>query len=120
MGELASVLRFYEIASLLSKFYQPGVKFLITLDGLKYHDIFGVPRAEAEEYSANIRRMIQFLGIEEYFDFLEETELYPEHYTAKREENIAIVRRKYANRDSEIYPLIERLRRSAAYSLNLR
>lgn len=93
---------------------------MITLDGLKYHDIFGVSEEEARDYSENIRKMIHFLGIGEYFEFLEETELYPEHYQAKREENIQVVRTKYKKGDTEIYTLIEKLRRSAAYSLNLR
>ncbi len=120
IGELASVLRFYEIASLMSKFHEPGVRFLIVFDWLKYHQVFGIPAEEARQYSENIKKLIKYLGIEDYFQFIEETEMYPSYHETKKAENIEDTRRRYDAKDSEIFPLIEKLRQSAAFSVNVR
>lgn len=95
MGECASLLRLYELAAILSQAYEPGVRWLVGMDGVKYHEVFGIPKPEALRYRDNIIKLAEFLGIAEYFEFVEETDLYPPEFTDHKDRNVEQILQAY-------------------------
>lgn len=120
IGEVASILRLYEITKTISAIHPYGVKFVITQDGLKYHDVFGVPKSSAELYANRIREVIKFLNVGEYIETVEETELYPDDYHEIRRDTIEETRDLYNSGEPEILSMVKKLRSNVALSLALK
>lgn len=119
LGELGCLLRLYEIAFGLSHLYEPGAKMVVTSDGMKYHDVIDCPRASVEGYLARIQQLIEFLGIGEFIEVVDETTFFPEEYPALRAEKIEDTRRKLEEGDPETVTLFTKLRANLALSLTL-
>ena len=118
LGEAGSLLRFYEVAFGLSRFYKNGVKFVITADGIKYHDVFGYDKAEAKKYSENINKLIDYLGIGDYIQIIEETDLYPSDIEDIKRESLNRMICEYNAGSLETVELFDKLRNNIALSIN--
>lgn len=89
------------------------------MDGVKYHSIFGIPKNDAIKYTTNIRNLAQYLGINNYFEFIEETSIFPHDFKQAAERKTNEIIDRYGT-CTETTSLINALSRSAMLSLNLR
>ena len=88
-GEVASVLRFYEIARAINIACDVDACWRITLDGIKYSSVFGYDPKHAVKYSENLNQLIRFFGIEPYLDLIEESNFYPKNFLELADEKEA-------------------------------
>jgi len=118
LGEVGSVLRFYEIAFGISCLYEHGARTIITADGVKYYDVFGYKKEDAILYSANLQKIIDYLGVGKYVEILEESNLYPKDFDDIKSECLKEVKNEFISGVSDTLELFRKLRCNIALCLN--
>lgn len=95
LGEVASILHFYELALAISLLYAPGAQIVFTADGIKYHEVFGFSRDAALGYKANIQSIIDFFGLDDFLKVVEESDLYPDNFQSIVQDCLNQIKKEY-------------------------
>lgn len=110
IGEVASLLRFYEIALAVSLLHKPGAKVRILSNGYRYTDVFGEHRFDVPGYRRNVEALIRLLGISAFVELDVEETLYPidfaERVSAKQKE----LSGRYESGDETLRAAVTKLR----------
>lgn len=117
LSEVASLLRFHEIAVAIQQLYPPGAKIRVACDGRKYAPAVGYAEDEGSKYFSNLAEVASFLGINNTVDLFEESDFYPHDIQQKRAEHIGRIKTQYESGCPETASLIDQLKCSLALTI---
>lgn len=83
IGELASLVRIFEIAYGVSCCHEFGSRFMICCDGHRYQTCFGDRTEAILGYRANLQRMIDWLGVSDHVTLIDESEFLDNAFWSK-------------------------------------
>lgn len=63
LGEAAAFLRLWQISEHVRTFYDPGLRFVISLDGRAYAPFYGYTPQVFEPYPRDLRRLLDEMGV---------------------------------------------------------
>lgn len=117
LSEVASLLRFYEIARSVEVVYDFGAEVKIACDGRKYADSIGFSAEAGSGYFKNICLLAEYMGLGDHVKLFDEAEHYPDDITERMESRLVQLRCRYEQGDLDLIRFVEKLRLSLAISI---
>ncbi|PIP65046.1 hypothetical protein COW95_04065 [Candidatus Peregrinibacteria bacterium CG22_combo_CG10-13_8_21_14_all_49_11] len=117
ISEVASVLRFYEIASAIKVIYPRGAEFHISCDGRKYADSIGFSPKAGRGYYENIVRIAEHIQVQDTVCLFDEADHFPSDMEERKMFHFQRVELLYKKGQPDIVQRVTQLRASMCLSM---
>lgn len=77
LSEVATILRFHEIAQAIGQIYPSGAVVKVAFDGIKFCAALETPSAVALQYYENLKKIVEVLGVEDTVEVFNQADHFP-------------------------------------------
>lgn len=117
LSEVASLLRFYEIARSIEAIYDFGAVVNVACDGRKYADSIGFSQEAGAGYFRNVCLLVEHMKLGDQVKLFDEADYYPDDIMERMELRLVQLKTQYEQGDLDLIRFVEKLRLSLAISI---